>query len=256
MSAPTTPSSLHSRLRHALRTAILGGELVPGARLPSESELSRQHEVSRITVRQALSDLQKEGLIYSQQGKGSFVSRPKAFQEIRRLQGFAEQMAENGHEVVNQLLSLREQPADAHTAARLQLPIGSPVTEVRRLRLLDREPISVEWTWLPANIGRELAQADLATRDIFLIIENDLGRPLGHAELAIDAVAASADIAQALNLPTGSPVLRIERLTHDQDGRPIDHEFLHFRSDTFQYRFRVERHPQASHPTPHHHAND
>lgn len=238
-----TPT-LQGQLRSTLRRAILDGGLPPGARLPSESELAREHEVSRITVRLALAALRKEGLVYSLQGRGSFVSRPPAAQQIRRLQGFAEQMGAQGHEVLNRVLVLREVAAPARTAEALQLASGTTVTELRRLRLLDRQPVSVEWTWLPLALGRTLAPAELVTRDVFLILENDAATPLGHADLAMEAVPADAEVAAALLLKPGEPVLRIERLTHDAAGRPIDHEFLHFRSDRFQYRFRVERHPQ------------
>lgn len=255
--APAEDAPLHSRIRHALRAAILDGSLPAGSRLPSESALSQQHAVSRITVRQALSDLQKEGLIYSLQGKGSFVSRPKAYQQISTLQGFGEQMARLGHEVLNDLMSLDEVPAQARVAKALKVPEGQPVMQIRRLRLLDRQPVSLEWTWVLPELGRVLQQADLVTRDIFLILENDAGTPLGHADLAVDAVPADADTAQALRVAPGAPVLRIERLTHDRQGRPIDYEFLFFRGDAFQYRLRVDRHPQGTpHQEPSHHAND
>lgn len=243
---------MHSRIRQALRADILSGRVAPGARMPSESELGQRFEASRITVRQALGDLAKEGLIYTLQGKGSFVSRPKAFQNVSSLQGFAEQMGTRGHEVLNELLGLRELPAHEPVAGRLGVAVGEPVTEIRRLRLLDRQPISLEWTWVRADLGRLLARADLVTRDIFLIIENDGGVPLGHADLAIDAVPAHADAARALDVSEGAPLLRIERLTHDRAGRPIDYEFLYFRGDTFQYRFKVDRH-HAPEPD---HAND
>ena len=74
-----------------------------------------------------------------------------------------------------------------------------------------------------------------------VILENDLATPLGHAELALDAVAADARVASLLDVPPGAPVLHIERLTHDRDGRPVDYEHLYCRSDSFQYRMRLER---------------
>jgi GntR family transcriptional regulator len=144
--------------------------------------------------------------------------------------------------VLNQLLDLRFVEPDAPVAQRLALPAGGKVAEIRRLRLLDREPVSLEITYVPEALGRKLAQADLATRDIFLIIENEGGLPLGHADLQIDATLADAELAAALRTAEGAPVLRIERLTHDAQGRPIDFEYLYFRAETFQYRLRVDRH--------------
>ena len=83
---------------------------------------------------------------------------------------------------------------------------------------------------------------DLATRDIFLMLENDCGIALGHADLAIDAALADSDLAQALQVEEGAPIMRIERLTHTADGTPLDFEHLYYRGDAFQYRLRIDRH--------------
>ncbi|MGC4060874.1 MAG: GntR family transcriptional regulator [Aquabacterium sp.] len=236
---------LYGQIRNSLRSRIVDGSYAPGSRVPSESELGRRFQASRITVRQALAELQKEGLIYTLHGKGSFVSKPKAYQNVSSLMGFAEQMGTMGYEVVNDLLGQESLPADAQVAERLKLDEGQLVSRIRRVRYLNREPVSLEVTWVPHALGQRLARADLARRDIFLILENDCGVNLGHAELAIDAVQADAAAALALNVEAGSPLLRIERLTHDAAGQPIDYEFLYFRGDTFQYRFRVDRQREA-----------
>lgn len=236
---PAVP--LYGQIKNTLRAQILDGTYAAGGQMPSESELCARFSASRITVRQALGDLQKEGLIFKLHGKGSFVSRPKAFQNVSTLQGFAESMSAMGHEVINRLEGLSFQPASAAVAQRLQVPEGTVVTEIRRVRLLNREPVSLELTWVSEALGRRLAQADLVTRDIFLILENDCGVPLGHADIAIDAAMADEDIAQSLAVAEGLPVLRIERLTHDVQGVPVDYEYLYFRGDAFQYRLRSER---------------
>jgi GntR family transcriptional regulator len=236
---PTPP--LYAQIKDTLRERILDGTYAPHSQMPSEHELCAAFDVSRITVRQALGDLQKEGLVFKRHGKGTFVSKPKAFQNVTSLQGFAEAMTSMGHEIVNQLRSFRVVEADRHIAARLQLQEGAPVVEIHRTRLLNREPVSLEITWVPESFGQRLANADLATRDIFLILENDCGVPLGHAELAIDAILANDNIADALRVEENSPVLRIERLTHDASGAPIDYEYLYFRGDAFQYRLRTDR---------------
>ncbi len=240
---PATP--LYRQIKNTLREKILAGSYVAGGQMPSESELCAMFSASRITVRQALGDLQKEGLIFKVHGKGSFVSRPKAFQNVSTLQGFAESMTAMGHEVINQLKGLQFVPASVGVARHLQVPEGTLVTEIRRVRLLNREPVSLELTWVSEALGRRLAQADLVTRDIFLILENDCGVSLGHADLSIDATMADEDIADALAMEEGLPVLRIERLTHDEKGRPVDYEFLYFRGDAFQYRLRSERRTAA-----------
>ncbi|KIG01333.1 GntR family transcriptional regulator [Caballeronia concitans] len=244
--SPDSHVPLYAQIKDALRSGILDGRYPPHSRMPSESELQTIFDVSRITIRQALGDLQKEGLIFKVHGKGSFVSQPKAFQNITSLQGFAEAMSRSGHEIINRVVKFRFVPAPAEVAARLSLPEQTRVAEIHRVRLLNRSPVSYEMTYLPELLGRQLERADLVTRDIFLILENDCALPLGSADLAIDAVAAKPGIARALAIAAGEPLLRIERLTHDANGRPVDFEYLYFRGDTFQYRLRIDRARAAS----------
>ncbi|CAG2158345.1 HTH-type transcriptional repressor NagR [Cupriavidus numazuensis] len=232
---------LYIRIRDTLRAGILDGSHPPHSQMPSESELQDRFGVSRITIRQALSHLEREGLIFKRHGKGSFVSQPKAFQNVTALEGFAEAMSRMGHEIVNRVVSFDFVPARADVAHRLDLEPGTTVTEIHRVRLLNRAPVSYEITFLPESLGRQLQRADLITRDVFLILENDCAVPLGSADLGIDAVLADRPLARALEIGEGAPLLRIERLTHDRSGRPVDFEFLYFRSDTFQYRLRIDR---------------
>jgi len=239
--SPLSSVPLHSQLSDLLRGRILDGEYAPDSQMPSESELGAMFKVSRITVRQALGDLQKEGLIFKIHGKGTFVSKPKAFQNVSTLQGLAESLTGRGYEVINRLRSFRFVPADKLVAERLNVAEGEIVAQIRRVRLINREPVSLEVTWLPKQLGERLESADLVTRDIFLILENDCGLTLGHADLAIDAVLADSDLTQALDVETGSPIMRIERLTHTADGTPVDFEHLYYRGDAFQYRLRIDR---------------
>jgi GntR family transcriptional regulator len=239
---PLSPVPLYTQLKDVLRARILDGTYPALNRMPSESELGTTFGVSRITVRQALGDLQKEGLIFKIHGKGTFVSKPKAFQNVSTLQGLAESMTQMGYEVVNRLTSVKHVPASLRVAERLQLEEGAPVTEIKRVRLVNREPISLEITYVPEHLGLRLEKADLITRDIFLILENDCGIALGHADLAIDAILADADLTRALQVEEGAPIMRIERLTHDDAGIPLDFEYLYYRGDAFQYRLRSDRH--------------
>ncbi len=238
---PQSAVPLYSQIRELLRAQILDGSYAPLSRMPSESELGALFAVSRITVRQSLNDLQKEGLIFKIHGKGTFVAKPKVFQNVSKLQGLAESLAQAGHEVINRVHGFKSVPAPVQVAAKLAVPEGSKVIEIERVRLINREPVSLEKTYLPQPLGQQLEKADLVTRDIFLILENDCGINLGHADLAIDAVPADRRIAQALKIEEGAPIMRIERLTHDQEGSPVDFEYLYYRGEAFQYRLRIDR---------------
>ncbi|WP_313518112.1 GntR family transcriptional regulator [Pseudomonas sp.] len=238
---PHSPVPLYTQLKELLRAQILDGVFAPHTRMSSESELGEAYGVSRITVRQALGDLQKEGLIFKIHGKGTFVAKPKAVQNVSTLQGLSEAMSASGHEVLNRMLSLLFVPAGRLVAERLGVAENTTVCEIKRVRLINREPVSLEVTYLSQALGERLQKADLVTRDIFLILENDCGVPLGHADLAIDAILADAELAKALQVSVDAPIMRIERLTHAADGTPLDFEFLYYRGDAFQYRLRVDR---------------
>jgi GntR family transcriptional regulator len=244
--SPLSPVPLYTQIRELLRERILHGQYKSHAQMPSENEMVRAFGVSRITVRQALTDLQKEGLIFKIHGKGTFVSKPKATQDLRRLEGFGEAMAGSGHETFSRVLGHRVLRAGKLVSARLRIAERDEVMELKRIRFLDREPISLDVTYVPLALGERLVREDLPHRDIFVILENDYGYPLGNADLCIEAVVADTEQAAALKIEEGSPILRIERLTFTADGTPLDFEFLYYRGDAFQYRLRIER--RAPHP--------
>jgi GntR family transcriptional regulator len=231
---------MHAQIREIIRRRVLDGTYAPHTQMPSESQMMEAFSVSRITVRQALGDLQKEGLIFKVPGKGSFVAKPKAFQNLSRLQGFGEAMTPSGYETFSQVLSMRRVAATEVVARRLELKLGSAVFEIQRLRYLNREPISVDQSYFPLEVGERLAQEDLPTRDIFVILENDYGLHLTHADVQIEAISADEGLARHLRIDEAAPLLRIERLTCT-DERPIDFEYLYYHGDAFQYRLRIER---------------
>jgi GntR family transcriptional regulator len=235
------PQPLYAQIKDSLRGRIIDGTFGLHDRLPSENELMSTFGVSRITVRQALGDLEKERVIFKIPGKGSFVATPRPFEELARLQGFGEAMARLGYQTHNRVVGIADVTADATVGARLALPPGAPVVEIRRVRYVEHEAISYDHSYFPAELGDRLRRADLASRDIFHIIENDCGIALGHAELAIDATLASEEHAALLGCTPASPILRIERLAFARDGRPLDFEHLYFRGESFRYQLRVER---------------
>lgn len=239
----------YAQIKEILRARILDGTYKPHQQMPSESEMMQAFKVSRITVRQALGDLQKEGLIFKIHGKGSFVSKSKACQDLDRLQGFGEAMSRFGHQTFNQLLSIKDVPANRAVSEKLGLELRTIVTEIKRVRHLDREPISVDVTYVPRAIGDRLRSEDLAARDIFVILENDYRIALGNADLQIGSIPADATLARLLRVDEGAPVLRIERLTFTADHQPLDFEYLYYRGDAFQYRLRLERRAAQTPPT-------
>jgi len=231
---------LYAQIKDIIKQRIIEGEYAVHERLPSESEMMKVFGVSRITVRQALRDLHADGLVFSVQGKGTFVSRPKAVQDIQNLQGFGEAMNPQGYETSTRVVGVQEVRITGDVAEALDLNRNSNVVELTRIRYLNREPISLDHSFFPVEVGNELLGRDL-TQDVFPMLENECGIELGHAELKIEAISADEDVAEKLNVGVGSPILRIQRLVFSKSGTPIDFEYLSYRGDAFQYQVRVER---------------
>lgn len=232
---------LYAQIKEALRAKIVDGTYTPHQRLPSESAMIAAFGVSRITVRQAIRDLQNEGLLFSVHGKGTFVALPKVSQELTHLQGFNEAMHQLGHETFSDVFGLATVKGGAAVCAKLGIKSGEQVTEIRRVRYLNREPISIDYSYLPRDVGARLSETSLRDRDLFSLLENELGQPLHSADVEINASAADDEVALRLNVPPQSPILRIERLTYATPTQPLVFEYLYYRAESFKYKLKVLR---------------
>lgn len=232
---------LYTQIKEALRAKIIDGTYVAHQRLPSESEMINAFGVSRITVRQAMNDLQKEGLLFKVHGKGTFVAMPNVSQELTHLQGFGEAMRNLGHETFSEVFGLSTVPGTTIACLKLGIELGAQVTEIRRVRYLNREPISIDYSWVRHEIGSHLSEKNLKDKDLFSLLENELGQPLHSADVEIDATSASAEIAARLNVAANSPILRIERLTYASENKPLVFEYIHYRAESFKYKLKVLR---------------
>jgi GntR family transcriptional regulator len=232
---------LYTQIKETLRAKIIDGTYVAHQRLPSESEMINAFGVSRITVRQAMNDLQKEGLLFKVHGKGTFVAMPKVSQELTHLQGFGEAMRLLGHETFSEVFGLAIVVGTSTVCEKLGLRDGERVVEIRRIRYLNREPVSIDYSWVRRETGSKLSERNLRDKDLFSLLENELGQPLHSADVEIDATSASIEIAERLKVEPGSPILRIERLTYASLDKPLVFEYLHYRAESFKYKLKVLR---------------
>jgi GntR family transcriptional regulator len=235
------PATLQYQVRTYLLELIRSGKVRPGGRLPTEQELERRFGVSRITVRNAVAQLEHMGVLFRRAGLGTFVAQPKIEQKLQRLTGFVEDMDALGVRAGAQLVQAREVRSSVYVATKLKLKRGALVTHIERVRLADDRPLSFDVTYLPAQIGRRIAKENLAQRPIFELLEAKYKIYLGDADYAVEAANASPAIAKRLQIAPGDAILLVERLSYDRDGRPIDYEKLHYRGDMVRYRLRVSR---------------
>ena len=210
-----------------LRRSVEAGEFSAGRLLPSESELSAVHGVSRVTVRKALELLRDEGLIDSRQGFGGFVAADPLRQALGRLGTIEEQLSELGVASERRVVGFRFVTAPP----RARQVLGSTsVLEVRRVNLADGHPFARVTVWCPDELGASLSRAQVEKAPFYELLDVEIGR----ATQTIGAAAADATDAELLHVPVGSPVLRCERVTRDVDDRPIllsEHVFAGHRTE-------------------------
>lgn len=223
-----------------LRQQITTGGF-PGGVLPDERALAVRFGATRNALREALDLLRREGLITRRRGVGTTVVTPRYGHGLDRLAGLAEVLTGYGR-VTNEVRSaevVAEVPAAI--ADRLALPRGAGAVYIERLRLLDGLPLSLDSSYLDAEIGRAVLAGDLANRDVFSLIEEATGHLLGHAEVAVHAVTADPDSAALLQVPAGAALFALDRLTCLSDGRPVDAESIRIRADRMTLRATLNR---------------
>ena len=200
----------YQEIAEAIRTDLSSGELAAGSLLPSESELSAAHDVSRVTIRKALEQLRIEGLVGSRQGFGWFVGREPIRQSLDTLETIEDQLAEAGRSSQRRVLRFGFVQAPPEVASLLD----PEVLEVVRLNVADDEPFAHITVWCKASLGADLSRSDVEESTfVDLLIDR-----LGHATQVISAVAATAETAAALRVDQGSPLLRVRRVTTDIAG--------------------------------------
>ena len=219
----------YKRIQLALRRRIETGDLQPGDAVPSERELARAHEVSLMTARHALAEMQREGLVDRRRGSGTFVAVPKI--HFNRLASFTEQMASRGLPARSRILCATVLDDEPEAAARLALPAHSRLVKLERLRQSGEQPFAVESCYLSADEFAGLASLPLDRRSLFATLEREYGVELAYADEEVDATAASARVADLLAIHAGAPVLRIRQAIFSTQGKPSLYVIGFYRSD-------------------------
>lgn len=238
----SAPVPLYHQLKEWLSGRILSGEFPPGAQLPGELELCESFELSRGVVRQALDELRHEGLISRERGRGTFVSVPKTAEGlISGLRGLADDAALRGQRVDSTVLLLRESPAGADVALRLDLEPGEPVVELERLRAIDGEPWVLVITYLPAALVPGLARRDLSgSKSLYRILRENYGLQIVSSVRRVEAAIADVREAHLLRIPRGAPLLVLRSIGYTTGGRPFDYFVARHRGDRSAFEVTLQ----------------
>jgi len=214
---------LYHQLRDLLREQIESGQLPPHTRLPSETELQVRYGVSRMTVRLAMGALVNDGLVYRRPGKGSFVAPPRVSKRFVSMISFTEELRLRGFRPSSKVLEAREIPAADAIAQRLQIPPGTPVVLVRRIRYADGEPVGLNTSHLRADLCPGILEEDLAQGSLYKLIEDRWGVRITRADRFLASIPCPQDLAGLLRVRPGDPILELRGVVYTESGVPLDY---------------------------------
>ncbi|HXT38272.1 MAG TPA: GntR family transcriptional regulator [Chloroflexota bacterium] len=235
---------IYLQLQNLIRGHISDGIWQPGQAIPSEATLVRQFGIARMTVRQALEGLIREGLLIRERGRGTFVARPRAERELTRMHGFSEDMRVRGMVPSARLVSRAVVPAPAGVSTDLRLGKREAVIYLQRLRLADELPMALESSYLNYDLCHAVLDADLESGSLYVFLQETIGLRLCYASQELEAAFPSADTAALLEMSRRQPVLIIRQTTYMRIGEediPGITGSTVYRADRYRFRMQVPR---------------
>jgi GntR family transcriptional regulator len=222
-----------------LKEKVQSGAWAPGDQIPGEQDLCELYKVSRTVVRQALRELELEGVIHRRKGKGTFISLPKISEGlVQKLTGFYQDMVERGRKPVTKVLHQNVGPANEKVARFLNINPGDDVIDILRLRFVNEEPILLVTTYIPYKLCPALATVDLTNRSLYEFLETEAGIFIAKGRRYIEAVLANEAEAGLLGIERGAPLIKLDSISYSENGQPIEYYQALHRGD--RSRFEVE----------------
>jgi GntR family transcriptional regulator len=238
-----SPIPRYYQLAELISEQIRLGQLQPGGQLPSERDLSEQHGISRMTVRQAINYLVREGNLVTHHGLGTFVAQPKLTTQVSHLLGFTEAIMRRGGKVASHVLEQIVMPAPPRIAAGLQIAPMQQVVKIVRLRLGEDVPLLLETSYLPYTVCPGMEHEDLAHQSLYAVLRERFEVSVERASQTLEATGANTFEAQLFTLQPGAPMVLLEGVASDRHKRPIEYFKAVYRADRFKFAFSSERNP-------------
>lgn len=211
---------LYIQLMESIETEIISQRYSPGDRLPSEKELSSMYSVSIITVRRAVSNLIEKGVLSRRQGKGTFVSKPRFKKDIKQVYGFSDVCERLGMVSGGKMLDNKVVTASPSICKSLGLPSESQVVYIRRVRYVNKEPVSIEKNYFPLEYGALLA-GSFDDNSLFKFLQKNMGVTVASSERYIEICYATAEEGEVLEVKKGAALLYIRSVAYDEEGHPV-----------------------------------
>jgi len=224
-----------------LRDRILSGAVGFGARLPTENELAQAHGVSRVTVRRALGELERERLIERRRSAGTrVIYRPSPAPMTADISGVLANLADMGRRTAVKLLAFDYVPAEGPVAQMLRAEPDQLLQRAVRVRSVDGVPFSYLTTHVPESVSVTFTKQELASRPLLELLDR-AGVKAEQARQRLSAVLATPEVAEALDVRTGSPLIELVRVVYDQDGRGVEHLHALYRPDRYAFEIDLVR---------------
>ena len=223
-------SPIYLQVRKAIRDGIESGEYLPGMSIPSENELAERYGIHRLTVRNAVSVLIREGLLKSVQGKGIFVVGPKMERDLDTLGGFTQTMREKGAHPSTKVLIKTVRQAGEKYAMIFQICPEDELYYIKRICFADGEPVSLEEIYIPAELVPNFEAIDLAVFSIYEIYEF-YGVQLMRANQSLDLTTLELKDAKRLGIDPTQAVMLFACTSYDEKDRVIEFSRTYTRGD-------------------------
>jgi DNA-binding GntR family transcriptional regulator len=222
-----------------LAEQIQSGKLVAHSRVPSERLVAEQFGLSRMTARQAIEYLVRQGLVYRRPGSGTYVSPPRVVHTLERLAGFSEQMRAQGIEPSGRVLEMvLSDGVDPTAQAALRLRARQRAWMMRRLRYGDGDPLLLETFYVPDAVCPQLGKHDLTSGSLYELMRRVFRVEPARAHELIEPTTCDAADARHLATRPGSAAILVTRTTYDTGGRPVEFARDLYRGD--RARFEVD----------------
>ena len=236
-----SPVPLYYQLQEIIRSRIESGQWGPGQQLPPEAELCEEFSLSRGTVRQALADLVREGMLHRRRGKGSFVATSKIPQDLMRIaSGFSDYAKQvTGTELGSRLIAVNVIPASKSRAEKFGVPEGSEIVEVRKVKLANGQPYFLATSHVPAVLCPGLEKEDHSTGSLFQLLREKYGIQVTRVEGWFEPILVNEYEATVLDVEKGSPGMLYERVRYAAGNLPVMLSKHIIRGDMCRMTFQI-----------------
>jgi GntR family transcriptional regulator len=232
---------LYYQIKQNLLELVESNRFTAGDLLPAESEMGEYYGVSRLTVRQAVGELVREGVLVRERGRGTFVARPKTTHMMVRTSGFSERIKELGQTPSSKVLGYEVIPATASVAENLYIAEGSPVYKLVRLRSVDGEPQLIETTHLPQATFPNMETVDFSQVSLYSTLAQKFDCLVTAADEVFEPVLVTSYEADLLGVKAKSAALLLEIIAYDQFGNRVEYNKSIIRGDKARLLFHVRR---------------